>query len=289
MKGYVEIFDTMLSSLHHFTESDEALSVKEIGYRLGLQTRTAQRIAKALQESGWLTSQKTGAGNFFTATDKAKALFNTSEQNKAKSEAIEFIKEWDADYCKNYIFLAECEGDILPWELELKGIVELLDFVKTYGGIAMAKRQLDLFLRVNLEQGTALSNTVSRLKEAVAVHESIYGQAISDCSLSKSNENERQGSLSIKQDNLDKFKVGDKVEPIDHRYTLASGCSYYSYAYVVSVEPFQLISEMGDMHWRCTVNSEGFRVIPSNGVLPEGVLKRMKREHLDEVLEGPSL
>ncbi|HIN56148.1 helix-turn-helix domain-containing protein [Acinetobacter pittii] len=79
MKGYVEIFDTMLSSLSHFTESDKPLSVKEIGYRLGLQTRTAQRIAKALQESGWLTSQKTGVGNFFTATDKARALFKTNE------------------------------------------------------------------------------------------------------------------------------------------------------------------------------------------------------------------
>lgn len=57
----------------------------------------------------------------------------------------------------------------------VKRLVELLDFVQTYGGIVMAKRQLDLFLRVNLEQGTALSNTVSRLKDAVAVHESIYG------------------------------------------------------------------------------------------------------------------
>lgn len=58
---------------------------------------------------------------------------------------------------------------------DLKRLVELLDFVQTYGGIVMAKRQLDLFLRVNLEQGTMLSNTVSKLKDAVAIHESIYG------------------------------------------------------------------------------------------------------------------
>lgn len=58
----------------------------------------------------------------------------------------------------------------------LKRLVESVDFVKTYGGIVMAKRQLDLFLRVNLEQGTALSNTVSRLKDAVDDYESIYGE-----------------------------------------------------------------------------------------------------------------
>ncbi|WP_267581462.1 helix-turn-helix domain-containing protein [Acinetobacter pittii] len=83
MKGYVEIFDTMISSLNHFVESDKALSVKEIGYRLGLHTRTAQRITKALEESGWLNSKKTGAGKFFTATDKAKSLFKTNETLKA--------------------------------------------------------------------------------------------------------------------------------------------------------------------------------------------------------------
>ncbi|OCY57758.1 helix-turn-helix domain-containing protein [Acinetobacter pittii] len=175
MKGYTEIFETMLDSLRFFAESEKPLNVKEIEYRLGLHTRTAQRIAKALEDAGWLTSKKTKCGNLFTATDKAKALFKKDEEIKAQNDAIEFIKEWDADYCKNYIFLAESEGDILPWELELKRLVELLDFVQSYGGIVMAKRQLDLFLRVNLEQGTMLSNTVSKLKDAVAVHESIYG------------------------------------------------------------------------------------------------------------------
>ncbi|MFA3130069.1 hypothetical protein KWG22_18935 [Acinetobacter pittii] len=56
----------------------------------------------------------------------------------------------------------------------LKSLVESLDFVQTYGGIVMAKRQLDLFLRVNLEQGTTLSITVSKLKDAVADYESIF-------------------------------------------------------------------------------------------------------------------
>ncbi|MGP4772542.1 hypothetical protein ACS125_18640 [Acinetobacter sp. PFS20] len=58
----------------------------------------------------------------------------------------------------------------------LKRLVESVDLVKAYGGIVMAKRQLDLFLRVNLEQGTMLSNTVSRLKDAVTDYESIYGE-----------------------------------------------------------------------------------------------------------------
>lgn len=175
MKGYVEIFETMLDSLRFFAESEKPLNVKEIECKFGLHTRTAQRIAKSLEGAGWLTSKKTGCGNLFTATDKAKALFKKNEEIKAQNDAIEFIKEWDADYCKNYIFLAESESDILPWELELKRNLELLDFIKTYGGIVMAKRQLDLFLRVNLEQGTVLSNTVLRLKDAVAVHELIYG------------------------------------------------------------------------------------------------------------------
>lgn len=84
---------------------------------------------------------------------------------------------------------------------------------------------------------------------------------------------------------MSEFKVGSKVEPIDQRYTLASGCGYYPYAYVVSIDPFQLMSEKGDMHWRCTVSPEGYREVPSNGVLPEGVLNRMKRELLIEDCE----
>lgn len=80
MKGYVEIFETMLDSLRFFAESEKPLNVKEIECRFGLHTRTAQRIAKSLEGAGWLSSKKTGCGNLFTATDKARALFKTNER-----------------------------------------------------------------------------------------------------------------------------------------------------------------------------------------------------------------
>lgn len=41
--------------------------------------------------------------------------------------AIKFIKEWGDDYSKKYIALSESEGNILPWELSLKRLVESVD------------------------------------------------------------------------------------------------------------------------------------------------------------------
>jgi len=76
------------------------------------------------------------------------------------------------------------------------------------------------------------------------------------------------------------LKLGDLVEPIDHRYTLASGCERYPYAYVVNTNPFQLMSEEGDMYWRCTVEAGGYKLIKSNDQLPEAVSLRMIREGL---------
>lgn len=73
------------------------------------------------------------------------------------------------------------------------------------------------------------------------------------------------------------FKIGDKVEPVHHYFTLASGCEYYNYAYVVNNNPFQLISESGDMLWRSTVQQEHFKLI-SSGSLPEKVIARMEKE-----------
>lgn len=77
--------------------------------------------------------------------------------------------------------------------------------------------------------------------------------------------------------NITSFDVGDKVEPIHHYFTLASGCEYYTHAYVVNNNPFQLISEGGDMLWRSTVQQEHFKLI-SSGELPEKVISRMERE-----------
>lgn len=76
------------------------------------------------------------------------------------------------------------------------------------------------------------------------------------------------------------LKLGDLVEPIDHRYTLASGCERYPYAYVVNTNPFQLMSEEGDMYWSCTVEAGGYKLIKSNDQLPEAVSLRMIREGL---------
>ena len=76
------------------------------------------------------------------------------------------------------------------------------------------------------------------------------------------------------------LKLGDLVKPIDHRYTLASGCERYPYAYVVNTNPFQLMSEEGDMYWCCTVEASGYKLIKSNDQLPEAVSLRMIREGL---------
>ena len=76
------------------------------------------------------------------------------------------------------------------------------------------------------------------------------------------------------------LKLGDLVEPIDHRYILASGCERYPYAYVVNTNPFQLMSEEGDMYWCCTVEAGGYKLIKSNDQLPEAVSLRMIREGL---------
>ena len=46
--------------------------------------------------------------------------------------AIKFIKEWGDDYSKKYIALSESEGNILPWELSLKRLVESVDLVKEH-------------------------------------------------------------------------------------------------------------------------------------------------------------
>lgn len=75
MSNYTEIFDSMIFVLSQFTQSDKPLGVKEIEYRLGISKRTAQRITKALNESGWLDFKKAGCSKLYFATDKAKQLF----------------------------------------------------------------------------------------------------------------------------------------------------------------------------------------------------------------------
>ena len=76
------------------------------------------------------------------------------------------------------------------------------------------------------------------------------------------------------------FKIGDFVEPIDYRYTLASGCERYQYACVVNLSPFQLISQEGDMYWCVTVEARHFKIYKSNSIMLPKVLNRMRREGL---------
>ena len=45
------------------------------------------------------------------------------------------------------------------------------------------------------------------------------------------------------------MKIGDVVISNRLEYPLTSGCSYYTHAICVSVDPFILVSELGDMKW----------------------------------------
>ncbi|WP_372544895.1 hypothetical protein [Acinetobacter pittii] len=239
MKGYVEIFETMLDSLRFFAESEKPLNVKEIECKFGLHTRTAQRIAKSLEGAGWLTSKKTGCGNLFTATDKAKALFKSNEN------LVKALHNFKVNDC------VVLNGKSVYFPDGTKKTNELFNIVR----IGEEGLEIDL-----MEVGGTTK---------------IFKTWIGDIQPAT----EQEIAAGCRDDN---FKVGDKVEPIDPMYTLASGCERYPHAYVVSVNPFRLMSERGDMYWSATVKPENFKLIASNGVLPEGVLKRMKREFLIE-------
>lgn len=56
-------------------------------------------------------------------------------------------------------------------------------------------------------------------------------------------------------------KVGQRVSPVSYAYELRSGAEAYSFAIVVSMEPFVLVSERGDMRWQASVKPEFFHVI----------------------------
>ena len=88
--------------------------------------------------------------------------------------AIKFIKEWGDDYSKKYIALSESEGNILPWELSLKRLVENVGLVKSYGGIINAKHDVK-HLDLDWDYDTP---RVTRLKQAIADYESIGGEHV---------------------------------------------------------------------------------------------------------------
>lgn len=78
MSTYTEIFDTMIFTLNQFVKSNKPLGTKEIGHQLGVSHRTAQRITKALEESGWLDFEMDGCSKLYFASEKAKQLFGVA-------------------------------------------------------------------------------------------------------------------------------------------------------------------------------------------------------------------
>lgn len=68
---------------------------------------------------------------------------------------------------------------------------------------------------------------------------------------------------------------GDLVIPKDPHDVLHCGSGVYPYAFVVSVDPFVLISESGDMVWSCR-DRAGLRA-------PRVSLAQVKRRGLDEL------
>ena len=58
MSTHTEIFDNMIYVLSQFAQSEKALNTDEVAYRLDMSRRTAQRLTKALTESGWLGFKK---------------------------------------------------------------------------------------------------------------------------------------------------------------------------------------------------------------------------------------
>ncbi|MDC5478921.1 hypothetical protein OHW97_01905 [Acinetobacter baumannii] len=92
----------------------------------------------------------------------------------------QFIREWGFEYSRKYVALAESEGDILPWELSLKRLVESLDIIKDLGGIKDAKGTLYNLVQLDWDEfeHRYIDNwmcTRPRLERAIKDHGSIYG------------------------------------------------------------------------------------------------------------------
>ena len=75
MSTHTEIFNNMIYVLSQFAQSDKALNTDEVACRLDMSRRTAQRLTRALAESGWLGFKKVGRSKLYFANDKTKKLF----------------------------------------------------------------------------------------------------------------------------------------------------------------------------------------------------------------------
>lgn len=54
------------------------------------------------------------------------------------------------------------------------------------------------------------------------------------------------------------INIGDVVIPYSLHTKLRSGCSEYTHAICVSVEPFVLVSKRADMMWQSTMDAGDF-------------------------------
>ena len=73
------------------------------------------------------------------------------------------------------------------------------------------------------------------------------------------------------------LRIGDVVEAIPPN-ALACGSGLYPHAVVVSVKPFILISESGDMLWRATQTPADVRRVTGRPVRRTAAFARLDRE-----------
>ncbi|HFG2492489.1 TPA: hypothetical protein ACNH5N_003162 [Acinetobacter baumannii] len=184
MRGYTEIFETMLNSLRVFAESEKPLNVKEIQYEFGLHIRTAQRIAKALEDAGWITSKKTRFGKFFTATDKAKALFKKDEEITAQNNAIAFIQvhglkkakriiDESPDWAKSYY---EPTGQYQDQEWSDEMSVGIEDLKRLVESVALVIEHYTVErAKIYANSPYTAPEVKQALERAIADYKSIYG------------------------------------------------------------------------------------------------------------------
>lgn len=89
---------------------------------------------------------------------------------KSDSEiSINFFKEWGLEHSRNYVAVAEDDGDILQWEKDLKRLVESVDLVTAWGGLESTYSK---FRYAQEHKNTYAANMI---QQAIADCEAIYG------------------------------------------------------------------------------------------------------------------
>ena len=92
---------------------------------------------------------------------------------KSDSEiSINFFKEWGLEHSRNYVAVAEDDGDILQWEKDLKRLVESVDLIDSLGGLELSKKESN---DCRFYEYADMSHRAYAIKQAIADYESIYG------------------------------------------------------------------------------------------------------------------